>query len=249
MVPLSSQEAGGVGRGKEHAPGGVLFDLDGVLFDTEPLHRRAWMQAMRRLGHEIDEESLIAWTGIPCADLARHYEETLLPTVEWHIYHERKGEAFRRLIAEELRPYPGVPDLVREIASLCRVGHVTSNDRIDAELMLHTAGYAATLPVGVAYEDVTSRKPSPEPYLKAAGLFDLRPSRCIAVEDSPSGVASAVAAGMTVAAVTTTFSGGELADASQIFPDTAAACSWILAMLRSRPTSNSKFEPFRNGLR
>lgn len=211
------------------SPAGVLFDLDGVLFDTEPLHRRAWMDAMRGFGHQIDEDSLIAWTGIPCEDLALHYESNLKPVLPWRRYHEKKGEAFRRLVARELRPFPGVPEAVEQIAGICSTGYVTSNNRIDAELMLETSGLSAILPIGVAFEDVDLRKPAPDPYLKAAGILGVEPSRCVAVEDSPSGVASARAAGMTVAAVTTTFDKEVLSEASRIFPDTASACAWILS--------------------
>jgi HAD superfamily hydrolase (TIGR01509 family) len=208
----------------------ILFDLDGVLFDTEPLHRRAWIETMRRFGHEIDEQSLMRWTGIPCIDLAEHYEKTLSPYRPRDEYHDEKGRSFREIARRDLVAYPLVVEAIRELRTVLSLGYVTSNYRLDAALMLEVAGYSPLLPVGVAYEDVTKHKPDPEPYLTAARLIGIEPERCAVVEDSPSGVASARSAGMTVAAVTTTFTVAELSAAHRVFPDTKRAIEWVRAL-------------------
>ncbi len=206
----------------------VVFDLDGVLFDTEPLQRRAWMEAMRTFGHKIEERSLIRWTGIPCRDLARYYEVHLDPRVDWREYHRVKGERLRSIIASELMPYPGMIDAVRELASIVPCGYATSNHRIDAELMLDVSGFSGFFSAGVTYDDVPRHKPEPDPYLTVARSIGVDPVACAAVEDSPSGVASARRAGMVVVAVRTTFGEESLSTADRIFDRSIDACRWLI---------------------
>lgn len=211
---------------------GVLFDLDGVLFDTEPIHRLAWIEAMKSLGHSITEESLMQWTGIPCLELARFYEQTISPRLDRSVYHRRKGEYFRQLAPRMLEPFSGLIDIVAQIARRVSVAHVTSNDRIDADLMLGTTGFDRLLPIGVAYEEVSRHKPAPDPYLAGAARLEIAPSQCVALEDSPSGIASARSAGMAVAGIASTFPMRELKDATRVFPSSLEGAEWVLALLR-----------------
>lgn len=209
----------------------ILFDLDGVLFNTEPLHRKAWIETMGSLGHAIDDEFLMPWTGIPCIDLATYFENNLSPSRDRALYHRQKGEMFRSIVQTELEAFGSVPALIRELAETIECGFVTSNDRIDADLMLEVAGYSRLLPIGVTYDDVERHKPDPEPYSVAASRLGVAPADCIVVEDSPSGVTSAKRAGMTVAGVTTSFGEDDLVGADVVHPDTKSACEWVISCL------------------
>ena len=207
---------------------GVLFDLDGVLFDTEPIHRRAWIETMKSVGHVITEESLMRWTGIACLELAKFYEETVTPRLDRSEYHDRKGDRFRELAPRILSPFSGLLDTVDRIAQRVAVAHVTSNDRIDADLMLRATGFDRVLALGVAYEEVSRHKPAPDPYLAGAARLGIAPSKCVAIEDSPSGIASARRAGMAVAGIATTFSKNELRDATRVFSSSVEGAEWVL---------------------
>ena len=94
----------------------ALFDLDGVLFNTEPLHRRAWIETMRGFGEAIDDAFLMPWTGIPCIELAAHLETSISPHRDRAIYHAAKGDAFRRIVETDLSPFPGALDAVAAVA-------------------------------------------------------------------------------------------------------------------------------------
>lgn len=205
----------------------AIFDLDGVVFDTEPIHRKAWMQSLQTLGHNISEESLMEWTGIPCRSLAERYSATLKPHRDWKVYQRKKAEALRRIAREELVPFTGVPEALVKLSESIKLCYATSNYREDAELMLDFAGLNHILTIGVTYEDIDRHKPEPDPYLKAAELVGIEVDCCIAIEDSPAGVASAIAAGMRAFAVATTFSIIDLKEATQTFDSTLEACRWL----------------------
>ena len=117
---------------------------------------------------------------------------------------------------------------IERIADRVAVAHVTSNDRIDADLMLGITGFDTLLKIGVAYEEVSRHKPAPDPYLAAAARLDIAPSRCLAFEDSPSGISSARNAGMAVAGIGTTFSVNELTRASRVFSSSTEGADWLL---------------------
>jgi HAD superfamily hydrolase (TIGR01509 family) len=205
----------------------AIFDLDGVVFDTEPIHRKAWIQSLRTLGHKISEESLMEWTGIPCRSLAERYSETLEPHLNWQVYQKRKAEALHRIARDELVPFAGVPEALVKLSDSIKLCYATSNYHEDAELMLDFAGLSHILTSGVTYEDIDRHKPEPDAYLKAAELVGIEVDCCIAIEDSPAGVASAIAAGMRVCAVATTFSAIDLKEATKTFKSTIEACSWL----------------------
>ena len=179
----------------------VLFDMDGLLVDTEPLWLETETEVMARLGALWTPEDQQALLGGSMARtvgylLARATRPAPPETVErWMI----EG-VLARVRAGRVTVRPGVRELLAEVA---RAGlpHalVTSSQRVFAEAVLDATGI--TFPLTVCAEDVTAGKPDPEPYLLAAKLLDADPVRCVALEDSPNGVASATAAGCRVLAV------------------------------------------------
>jgi HAD superfamily hydrolase (TIGR01509 family) len=179
----------------------VLFDMDGLLVDTEPLWLETETEVMARLGAPWTPEDQQALLGGSMARtvsylLARATRPAPPETVErW-----MSEGVLARVRAGRVTVPPGVRELLAEVA---RAGlpHalVTSSQRVFAEAVLDATGI--TFPLTVCAEDVTAGKPDPEPYLHAAKLLDVDPVRCVALEDSPNGVASATAAGCRVLAV------------------------------------------------
>jgi HAD superfamily hydrolase (TIGR01509 family) len=179
----------------------VLFDMDGLLIDSEPLWLESETAVMARLGAD--------WT---TADQAQLLGGSLKRTVRY-LMGKATRPASPALVAEWLMA--GVCDLVRErgvplqpgaaelLAEVAAAGlpHalVTSSERRFMDAVLARTGLR--FDVLVCANDVSRTKPDPEPYLLAAKLLGTDPARCVALEDSPNGVASAEAAGCQVIAV------------------------------------------------
>ncbi len=177
--------------------------MDGLLVDTEPLWFETEADVMARLGApwtKQDQEQLLggsmdntvgyllarATRPAPPADVARWMTEGML----------------RRAAEGRVMVRPGARELLAEVAA-AGVPHalVTGSQRPFTEAVLASTGFR--FPVTVTGDDVTRTKPDPEPYLLAAKLLDADPEQCVALEDSPNGVASATAAGCHVVAVPT----------------------------------------------
>jgi HAD superfamily hydrolase (TIGR01509 family) len=179
----------------------VLFDMDGLLVDTEPLWLETETEVMARLGAPWTPEDQHALLGGSMERtvgylLARATRPAPPETVaRWMM----EG-VLARVRADGVAVRPGVRELLAEVAA-AGLPHalVTSSQRVFAEAVLDVTGI--TFPVTVCAQDVTAGKPDPEPYLLAAKLLDVDPVRCVALEDSPNGVASATAAGCRVLAV------------------------------------------------
>ena len=179
----------------------VLFDMDGLLVDTEPLWLETETEVMDRLGapwSADDQEALLGGSmertvGYILAKAARPVPPE---TVEaWMI-----DGMLARVRAGRVVIRPGARELITEVAaSGLPYALVTSSQRSFAEAVLDATGLP--FPVTVCGEDVSETKPAPDPYLMGAKLLDADPERCVALEDSPNGVASATAAGCRVVAV------------------------------------------------
>ena len=179
----------------------VLFDMDGLLVDTEPLWLETETEVMVRLGAPWtpqDQEALLGGSMQRTVGylLGKATRPAPPRTVErWMI----EG-MLDRVRAGRVVIRPGARELLAAVADAgLPHGLVTSSQRAFADAVL--ASTAMTFPVTVCAEDVAMTKPAPEPYLLAAKLLDADPARCVAIEDSPTGVASASAAGLRVVAV------------------------------------------------
>lgn len=184
-----------------HGLAAVLFDMDGLLVDSEPLWFETEVEVMARLGapwSKDDQEHLLGGSmEHTVAYLLRRATEPASPehVARWMLDGMLKRAAERRVIVR-----PGAVELLAEVAAAgvpCAL--VTSSEREFAEAVLTGTGFR--FPVTVTAEDVTRTKPDPEPYLLAAKLLDADPAACVALEDSPNGVASATEAGCRVVAV------------------------------------------------
>jgi HAD superfamily hydrolase (TIGR01509 family) len=179
----------------------VLFDMDGLLVDSEPLWLEAETAVMARLGAgwtEADQRQLLG------GSLARTVRYLLAKAAE-PVPPEVVGEWLMSEIAGRVRDHgvpvrPGARELLASVAAagLPRA-LVTSSQRRFMDTVLASTGMR--FDVLVCAEDVSATKPDPEPYLLAAKLLDVDPGRCVALEDSPNGAASAQAAGCRVIAV------------------------------------------------
>ncbi len=181
----------------------VLFDMDGLLVDTEPLWFEVETEVMARLGGtwtEADQQELL---GSSLGNAVRYFSErAAVPATPAEIADWMIGGIVDKVGDRGVTMMPGAARLVAEVAaSGLRYALVTSSQRRFVDAVLSRTGLR--FPVAVTGTDVTRGKPHPEPYLLAARRLGAEPGRCLVLEDSPTGVAAAEAAGCFVVAVPT----------------------------------------------
>lgn len=178
-------------------PEAVIFDLDGVLFDTERLYQQAAPLACADLGYVmpagvIDRTVGLSWPGVRAL-----FVDTFGPAFPLDGFVAGWTRRFDELAAMQLRTKPGVHELVRVLDELAIPRAIaTGSFRASVEHHLSMHALADGFHVIVAHGDCPAGKPAPDPFLTAAGLLGVEPTRCLAVEDSHNGVRSAAAAGM-----------------------------------------------------
>ncbi|MFI1988700.1 HAD family hydrolase [Actinoplanes sp. NPDC020271] len=180
----------------------MLFDMDGTLVDSEKLWGSALEDLAVHAGSRLSTEARLAMVGTSMPVSMAIFREDIgqpgrpsAPDVAWLT--ERVAELF----ADGLVWRPGAQELLLAVREAgLPTALVTSTERRLAEVALKTLG-AENFDVLVCGDEVARPKPDPEPYLTAARLLGVPIGECVAIEDSPSGVASAVAAGARVLAV------------------------------------------------
>ncbi|SDU88643.1 HAD family hydrolase [Jiangella alkaliphila] len=179
----------------------VVFDLDGVLVDSE----RAWDEVRRAVvaehGGAWTDAATRAMQGMSTQEWARYLVDDLGANLT-------PDEVAKAVVDEMARRYADAPpvidgavDAVRAVAARQPVGIASSSPPVLIASFLSYAGLTKLVPVVVSSEEVAVGKPAPDVYLEAARRLDADPRRCAAVEDSTNGLRSAHAAGMTVIAV------------------------------------------------
>ena len=185
-------------------PAAVLFDMDGTLVDTEQLWWQAAAELAEELDHPLTDRDAPEVLGQAVEHTAAHLHRASGTTRPEAELAARLGESFAGKVAAETVPRPGALALLAALRE-ARVptALVSASPRQVVDLVLSSIGrdwFAVTL----AAEDTARTKPAPDPYLAAAERLGLDPSACLAVEDTPTGGASAAAAGCAVLAVPST---------------------------------------------
>lgn len=179
----------------------VVFDLDGVLIQSEEVWDAVRERYVREQGGRYDAEIQRAMMGMSAPEWSRYLHETAgVPDEPAEI----DREVVRRMLAAyraELPLLPGAVEAVRRTAALVPLALASSSNREIFEAVLELAGIADCFRATVSSEEVARGKPAPEVYLEAARRLEVAPERCAAVEDSHAGIRSAKAAGMRVVAI------------------------------------------------
>lgn len=176
---------------------GYIFDLDGTLVDTMPLHYRAWDAAMQEAGLKgtLDEELFYSLGGVPTLKvaelIAKHYGLTIDPHRVFHVKEANFMELQRD--AKLIEPVVAV---ARRVAKTHPVAIASGGPREIVRRSLEISGLAPLFKVVVSADDVVHGKPSPDMFLLAAKLMGVEPTKCLVFEDAEPGMRAAEAAGM-----------------------------------------------------
>jgi HAD superfamily hydrolase (TIGR01509 family) len=179
----------------------VVFDLDGVLLDTEELWNEARLQIVEERGGRWREDAQRAMMGMSSQEWSRYMHEELgVPDPPRQI----SAEVVRRLeelYRERLPLIPGALDAVQRLAARWPLAIASSSNRPLIDLFLELTGTAALFRATVSSEEVEHGKPAPDVYIEAARRLEVDSAPCAALEDSENGIRSAAAAGMKVIAI------------------------------------------------
>jgi beta-phosphoglucomutase-like phosphatase (HAD superfamily) len=187
-----------VARSKDGVVYGVIFDLDGLLADTEPLHCSAYIETLREVGFELTEaayEDHWIRRGLGILDWCSQHSLPVDPIV----LRERKNELYAELVRSSVQAMPGAHSLVALLRPYFPLAVGTSTFRDGAQLVLDCIGL--DFPVIATLSDGARPKPAPDIFLEAARGLRVPASKCIVIEDAEKGIVAATAAGMLSIAV------------------------------------------------
>lgn len=192
----------------------LIFDMDGVIIDSNPFHKTAWKAFCEKHSCSLTNDELQQYVyGKTNEDALRHVFGNDLTTTQINEYAQQKEETYRELFKPHLTALPGLAVFLEKAKSMfAELAVATSAPPENVDFVMDTLNLRRFFSIIVDETQVTKGKPDPEIYLKTAKLLQANPKQCIVFEDSLSGIQAAKNAGMVVIGVTTTHSAEELAD-------------------------------------
>jgi HAD superfamily hydrolase (TIGR01509 family) len=181
----------------------VVFDMDGLLLDTEVLWQRAEEELFRRHGDRFTQGDKLAVMGTSFEMTARYFAERLGRSEEHGTeLVDELGELMHSLLQKEVSSRPGAVELVSRLrADGVRLALASNSSRFLVETALATAGLTDAFEAIVTSDDVAQAKPAPDIYLLACARLGIQPAEALALEDSAPGIEAAKAAGLVCIAV------------------------------------------------
>ena len=191
----------------------LIFDMDGVIIDSEPLHERASQRVFAEYGIELDESIFEPFKGKTDRDIVTFLKaEHKIEDASVDELLQRKRDNYAAFI-DELHPVPGSIAFIQYVSEGFRLALTTSASRRNQELAFQKFNLYPFFETVITSNDISNPKPHPEPYQVTVEQLGLTPEQCMVIEDSTNGVRSAAAAGCTVIGITTSFDDPALREA------------------------------------
>ncbi|MBP9903520.1 MAG: HAD family phosphatase [Verrucomicrobiota bacterium] len=195
----------------------VIFDMDGVIVDSEPRHAHAFFEVVREIGygdtHGVNWDDYV---GRSDHDIWGDFVAKHKPAQSLERLLEMKRDRVLEIIQRDQPVYAGLTELVERLARVCRLGLASGSDRPVVEAVLSLRDLRRHFSATVTASEVMRGKPAPEIFLRTAELLGVAPADCWVIEDSKPGVTAALAAGMRVIAITNTHPADELRRATVV---------------------------------
>ena len=195
----------------------LIFDMDGVIVDSEPLHERAFRAVFAEIGHAnthgvnfpsyYGQSDVLLWRDFIARHRPPHTLEELLA---------RKERRFDALLRAEEPIFSGLEELLENAAHRFPLGLASGSRHPTINSVLALRNLRRHFRAIVSSEDVPRGKPDPDIFLRTAQLLGVEPARCCVIEDSAAGVEAARAAGMTVIAITNSLPAEKLSQATRV---------------------------------
>ncbi len=214
----------------------LIFDMDGLMVDTERLYFAAEKDMARSFGREVSEETLRRMMGRkPLESLILFSQELGLEASAEELFALRT-KLMRQKIARDLRPMPGLYTIVSIFSRRLKLAIATGAQQEFLDLIIDQLSLRSKFAVLQASDEVNQGKPHPEIYRLTCAKLGFAPAECVVLEDSANGVIAGRRAGCYVIAVPSLYSqGGDFSQAQAIAPDLFSAIPLIEKLLTSHP--------------
>lgn len=216
----------------------IVFDFDGVLADSEPLHLRAYQKVFESLGATLTrEEYYTQYLGFDDEGVFRAAGDAngwTFDTRQLQVLIEDKSRVLEGLVSVGGVLYPGAIECITRMAAEFPLGIASGSLRHEIETILRAEGLDRYFRFIVGSGDTQQSKPEPDPYRRAAELHGLPPAACVAIEDSRWGIESAKAAGLRCVGITHTYPRHELSAADAVIDRLADFTPDLIRSLTAR---------------
>ena len=207
----------------------VIFDMDGVIVDSEPRHERAFLEVVHETGYGATHGVRWAdWVGRSDHELWLDVVARLRPAQSLEQLLKMKRDRVLEIIRREEPIFAGLAELVENLSHVCKLGLASGSERPVVEAVLSLQDLRRFFSATVTASDIKRGKPAPDIFLRAAELLSVAPGDCWVIEDSKPGVAAGLAAGMRVIAITNTHPAQELRPATRVVADYAEIERFLL---------------------
>lgn len=209
----------------------LIFDMDGLLTDTEPLHMRGYVEVLRRHGLPISE-AIYAEHWIQKGLGIREYLQGIESDLRPEDLRAEKTIIYDCLVESELKTMPGALELVQAFSGRLPMAVGSASLRKNVLGALEGTGLARYMDAIISVEDVRAAKPAPDIFLAAAAALRVLPEHCLVLEDAAKGIEAAWRAGMPVLAIPNEWTKeADFSKATAVLPSLTEARVWIEAAL------------------
>jgi len=198
----------------------VIFDMDGVLADTGPIHFESWVKMCKEIGVKFTREIFKQTFGQQSSVIT---QKLVGPNIDVKLVEKwanLKEKYYRELVTEKLKPLPGVIRIINELKSEgFKLALGSSGPPENVELLLTSLRIKNYFDTIITAAEIKKGKPEPDVFLIIAKILNISPKNCIVIEDAPVGIEAAKRAGMISIALTTTHNKEDLLDAQLVIKD------------------------------
>ena len=228
---------------------GIIFDFDGVIANTEPLHLKAYQDVLADSPFALEKEAYytryLGYDDVGVFTALASDHGVVLDRDQIRQLIDKKGRRFDALVRQEQVLFPGAANCIERLADVAPLGIASGALHEEIDAILSRANLRRHFKAIVAADDVAQSKPAPDSYLRVVELIGNNQGRSptptfVAIEDSGWGITAARAAGLTCVAVTHTYPAEELREAELVVADLAAIRADLLESLCASPGESGR---------